>query len=114
MIRRRNATLHSKSYAFDADDDVNPMETVANLSDVMLVFAVALMLAIVTHWGVDISASQKPFDETDLEAIDGAETEEAIQNSTNGYQDIGRAYKDPATGEVYVIQDNNADNSYNK
>ncbi|MDO4841306.1 MAG: DUF2149 domain-containing protein [Phoenicibacter congonensis] len=111
MIRRRNATFSSRNFSFEADDDVNPMETVANLSDVMLVFAVALMLAIVTHWGVDISSNLTTFDSEDMEAIDEAQTEDVIQNSTSGYEELGRAYKDPTTGEVYVIQDNSDSSS---
>jgi hypothetical protein len=106
MIRRRSATFGSRNFAFESDDDVNPMETVANLSDVMLVFAVALMLAIVTHWGVDISSNLTTVDSSDMKAVDGAETEDAIQNAESGYEDMGRAYKDPATGEVYIIQEN--------
>ena len=107
MIKRTNSRFSTETYAFEDSDDVNPMETVANLSDVMLVFAVALMLAIVTHWGVDITNSNlTSFDESEMEAIDQAQTEDTIQNTNSeGYQELGRAYKDPKTGEVYVIQD---------
>ena len=105
MIKRTSARFAPKSFAFDEEGDVNPMETVANLSDVMLVFAVALMLGIITHWGVNISSNLTSFDESDMEAIDEAQAEDAIQNtSSSGYEELGKAYKDPKTGEVYVIQ----------
>lgn len=87
------------------------METVANLSDVMLVFAVALMLAIVAHWNVDITKSNlETFDEEEMQAIDESQTEE-ITSESSGYESMGRAYKDPKTGEVYVIQDAESDTS---
>ncbi len=37
--------------------DVNPMNYLSNLSDVMLILAVGIMLALVVHWNVDITAS---------------------------------------------------------
>ena len=105
MIKRSNTRFGAKNYAFEDSGDVNPMETVANLSDVMLVFAVALMLAIVAHWNVDITKSNlETFDEEEMQAIDESQTEE-ITSESSGYESMGRAYKDPKTGEVYVIQD---------
>lgn len=38
-------------------EDVNPMNYLSNLSDVMLILAVGIMLALVVHWNVDITAS---------------------------------------------------------
>lgn len=42
---KRNKILHSS-------DDSNPMATVSNLFDVAMVFAVALMVALVTHFNM--------------------------------------------------------------
>lgn len=42
---KRNRILHSS-------DDSNPMATVSNLFDVAMVFAVALMVALVTHFNM--------------------------------------------------------------
>lgn len=45
MRKHRNRLLH-------ADGDVNPMSTVANLFDVAMVFAVALMVALVARFNM--------------------------------------------------------------
>ncbi len=106
MIRRKNSTFSRGSYSFEEEGDVNPMELVANLSDVMLVFAVALMLAIVTHWNVDITQQLAQLNAEDMTALDQTQSEEAIANSeSDGYVDMGKAYRDPKTGEVYIIQE---------
>ncbi len=107
MIRRKNSMFsRGNGYAFEDEKDVNPMELVANLSDVMLVFAVALMLAVVTHWNVDITKQLAQLDAEDMTALDEAQSEEAVSNSENdGYEDMGKAYRDPKTGEIYVIQE---------
>lgn len=63
---------------------VNPMESVANLVDIMLVFICGLMIAIIMFWNVDLDNLQ-------------ARQEDA-------YQDMGQVYQDPATGKIYVIK----------
>ena len=37
------------------DEDFNPMEGMANLADVMLVFACGLILALIINWNVDMT-----------------------------------------------------------
>ena len=37
------------------DEDVQPMQYVANLTDVMLVLACGLMAAVITFWQVDLN-----------------------------------------------------------
>ena len=39
--------------------DENPLEMMANLMDVMLVFACGLMLALIVNWNVDLGGSQE-------------------------------------------------------
>lgn len=51
---RRNKLLHN-------DSDVDPMGTVANLFDVAMVFAVALMVALVTRFNMTELFSKEDF-----------------------------------------------------
>lgn len=54
-IRRRNALLHSEG------SDADPMGTVSNLFDVAMVFAVALMVALVARYSMTEIFSQEDF-----------------------------------------------------
>ena len=49
MLRTNTARLGRRTHSFEKATP-NPMENLANLVDVMLVFACALMIAIITHW----------------------------------------------------------------
>ncbi|GHT77922.1 hypothetical protein FACS1894104_0320 [Actinomycetota bacterium] len=62
---------------------INPMESIVNMIDIMLIFACGLMVSIVTLWGLDVNTSN-PQDQ-------------------DGYQNIGQTYQDPETGKFYVV-----------
>jgi hypothetical protein len=100
---RRSSGMSVRRYSGDEHEDVNPLETVANLSDVMLVFAVALMLALVSRYSVNMA--QTELDEEDLETVDQEEAEAVASDIAEGkgYEEVGTMYKDPDTGEVYVL-----------
>lgn len=67
-----------------AREDVNPMESVANLVDIMLVFICGLMIAIIMFWNVDLDNLQ--------------------DRQSDSYEDIGQVYQDPETGKIYVVK----------
>ena len=77
------------------------MENLANLVDVMLVFACALMIAIITRWNVDLTQSK--ISKEDLEPVD--DIQEAIQNEIDAAQleSKGRVCEDPETGDLYIV-----------
>ena len=56
MRRLTARSLRSRS----DDAPVNPMDSISNLADAMLVLAVGIMLALIINWNVDISAAGKP------------------------------------------------------
>ena len=69
------------------DEDVQPMQYVANLTDVMLVLACGLMAA------------------DKLDKIDAADVIESSGNvSTGGLTNKGVVYEDPETGDLYIIE----------
>ncbi len=93
------------------EKSVNPMDSVSNLADAMLVLAVGIMLALIINWNVDISLPQQsgqpadpiPFEETDLtEAPDDS----AVLDGGD-LQEMGRVYYDAKSGNYYIIKDGN-------
>jgi hypothetical protein len=106
MIRRRTGVAFGGNAFDDASDEANPMESVANLVDAMLVFAVALMLALITRMGVDLTAVQ--LDSSQMEEVDISEmiqSEDNTDSDSSGdeqYYEVGRVYKN-ASGDMYLI-----------
>ena len=85
-------------------EDVEPMKYVANLTDVMLVLACGLMAAIITFWNVDLK--QAVVDPDKVHQIDSSEViHESGGVSTDGLVSQGTVYKDPKTGDLYIIED---------
>ena len=110
MIKRTNSFQATRFQNLEiGEETVNPMETVANLSDVMLVFAVALMLALVAHWGVSMNTGgSAEIDEENLEPIslseDAIATMKEESEGSASYEEIGKVYKDVRTNEYYVVK----------
>lgn len=94
-----------RSGSFDSQDD-EPLGPLANLVDIMLVFACGLIAALVAqsadlkqHFNVENS---KPVQQG-KELI---EVPESLKNSVQGgegYQSMGQVYKDPETGKLILI-----------
>jgi hypothetical protein len=93
---------------FTEDGGGGLLDGVANLADVMLVLACGLMLALVINWNVDISpgkAEDTPKAneiQTELE-FSGNEGENLDADAD--YEELGRVYRDHATGKLYLITD---------
>ncbi len=110
MIKRQNTFQSSRFKSLEiGEESVNPMETVANLSDVMLVFAVALMLALIAHWGVSVtSGTSSEIEESQLEPINLSEEQVSTMkeeaSGSSSYEEIGKVYKDTRTDEYYVVK----------
>ena len=53
--------LSARSLRSRSDEaPVNPMDSISNLADAMLVLAVGIMLALIINWNVDISSPTRP------------------------------------------------------
>lgn len=110
---------------FERDEGVNPMNYISNLSDIMLVLAVGIMLALVVRWNVDISpsgsgtTSGSPADTqgsvaVDPDKADASFTEEELEEmrgeaeqNGGGLEKRGVLYYDAATGKYYIIESGN-------
>lgn len=83
------------------EDD--PMSSMGNLMDVMLVFACGLMIALIAHYNVDFSPADP--DVGDVEKIDGElyEAQQGMVDSDSTYAEMGVVYRDTETGELFVV-----------
>ena len=83
--------------------EVNPMESVANLVDIMLVFSCGLMVSIVLNWNVDLANVTGIIDESQLIPLD--DTEFITEDSSNlgGFESKGVVIQDPKTGIMYIV-----------
>lgn len=83
--------------------EVDPMSGIANLVDVILVFACGLLLALVVNYGVDLTAMDTVTQTGDMQQVDDAdEITRSTDEGGKGYESVGRAYRDPKTGQLYI------------
>jgi hypothetical protein len=79
-------------------ESINPLASLANLADVMLVFACGLMLALIVNWNVDVAPSSSGVD--DMYEIDQV-IENPDENISDDLEEVGKVFKDPETGKWY-------------
>ena len=100
-MRRRSRRTRRKTL-YNAGEDVNPMEFLANLSDVMLILAVGIMLALILHWEVEIQSTEEATETEGKESVSFSEDD--LQNMDQMPEDVkemGNVYYDPQTGKYY-------------
>jgi hypothetical protein len=109
MKRRRGSGRFRRENI--SEEEINPMDGIANLVDVMLVFACGLMLALITYWNLDVAGTmENPIDVeqgqevSDMSNLDG-ETGEPLSDAS--LQQYGTVYIDPATGKMYMVTEDN-------
>lgn len=90
------------------EEEINPMDGLANLADVMLVLACGLMLALIINWNVDIAGIEgsavsvdKGQEVSELQGLAGSEGEQI--NDETQYEKMGVVYKDPVSGKLYMV-----------
>lgn len=89
--------------SIDAEDTEDPMASLANMVDVMLVLACGLMMALVVFWKLDLPSITE-LDSTEMQEVeDVEEMVEEIQSTTNPYMELGKVYQDPTTGKLYML-----------
>jgi len=93
-----------------SEQDSDPLAGFANIMDVMLVFALGLMLALVAQSQelqekFSIESNKNTIEvTTGAELIDAPETLSSPANAkANGMESLGQVYKDPKTGKLILI-----------
>lgn len=110
-MTRRNfgASQFASSDAYSDDEDADPRVGLVNLADVMLVFACGLMIALVSHWGVSLSAVEGATAQ-DMDQVENVEDMIAKMQSGGGaYNERGTVYEDPETGTMYLLEEKSGD-----
>ena len=86
-------------------EEVDPMSSMGNMGDIMLVFACGLMVALVVAWNVDLSkfTQVQMGEEIDQNAVTQASNQPGGEG--NSYLEMGKVYQDPETGKYYLVED---------
>lgn len=101
-----------RSSQFDSQEQ-EPLGPLANLIDIMLVFACGLIAALVAlspeleqHFQVNQQNQTEKIQPVDSVGKELTSTPEALKNklqSQEGYQSMGQVYRDPETGKLILI-----------
>jgi hypothetical protein len=101
-----------RSSQFDSQEQ-EPLGPLANLIDIMLVFACGLIAALVAlspeleqHFQVNQQEPAAKIQAVDSVGKELTSTPEALKNklkSQDGYQSMGQVYRDPETGKLILI-----------
>ncbi|WP_312650986.1 DUF2149 domain-containing protein [Aminipila sp.] len=102
MLRNNNSLSMRRHYK--NKEDINPMESLGNLVDVMLVFSCGLMIAIIMFWNVDLSKIMDVVTEDQLVEVN--DLEDAIKDGSlsEDYDSKGFVYEDEKTGKMYIVK----------
>ena len=111
MVRKKQRRRRS------SQNEEDPMAGTANLVDAMLVIALGFLIFIVMSWNMqsvffsDMSQEEKQAimeAVKDIAEVDQGqqlnETPDTSQSSGQGYTEMGKVYKDPATGKLIMVE----------
>lgn len=93
--------------SFEAEEQ-DPLTGFANIMDVMLVFALGLMVALLSLEEAEQANTVNPNNQIEItsgeELIDVPESlKNAAQADGNGMESVGQVYRDPKTGKLILI-----------
>ncbi len=110
MLRRNGSgRLRGGHSGGRAREEVNPMATVANLVDAMLVLAVGIMLALIISWNLNVSENGQVTEKVDKDKAVSSFTDDDLQKKEDNSSKLekqGTVYYDPETDQYYVIASN--------
>ena len=103
----------SKSRFSDDNDENDPMASLVNLVDIMLVLAVGFLILAISSTGIT-EISHNPQDQNSespmqdaINFTQGREVPNSIQQgsqSGSGYNKVGSVYKDPETQQLIMVE----------
>ena len=85
-------------------DSGGPTDVLANLTDVMLVFACGLIVALVAHYGVELGQ----VDDASMQQMDMQvqQADDSAAQSSADYDEVGTVYRNAEDGKLYVVTKN--------
>ena len=86
-------------------EEVDPMSSMGNMGDIMLVFACGLMVALVVAWNVDLGKFTQVEMDQSTEVDDVEQITEMLYGEGNAFIEKGTVYQDPATGKYYLVEE---------
>lgn len=99
-LRRWEAGHDSQRFA---DSDVDPLGGLANLADLMLVFACGLLVSLAAHHGLfEGRAAKISKVEKGQSLAEMPVKADSAQGA--GMQAVGQVYKDPKTGKLLLVE----------
>ena len=103
MLGRNRLSRRASRFADDGED-VNPMNSLGNLSDAMLVMAVGLMVALIAAWQLNMDDIRVNIELAEQsQDIDITTDEEAPTIEDFGLSEYGRVYVDEE-GTYYMVE----------
>ena len=108
--------VRDKSKKRFSEGEEDPMAGTSNLVDAMLVIAVGLLIFVVISWNMqsvvfqDNTQQQQAIDQSSPDVTEVAEgqvlneTPDTSNSSGQGYTEMGKVYKDPATGKLVMVE----------
>ena len=105
---RSKSLIKSSLIEGDVEANDDPLSSMGNLMDLMLVFALGIMIALIAHYNVDFSPTGDPKGEIQKLDAELAEASESIGNSDSSFSELGMVYKNLETGDLYVVTSDGA------
>ena len=107
--------VRDKSNKRFSEGEEDPMAGTSNLVDAMLVIAVGLLIFVVISWNMQSvvfqdSQQQQQIEQTSPDVTEVSEgqvlneTPDTSNDSGSGYMEMGKVYKDPATGKLIMVE----------
>ena len=92
-------------------EEVDPMSSMSNVGDIMLVFACGLMVALVVAWNVDLGNIKQVEMNKEINQDDIEQITEQLYGEGNAFVDKGKVYQDPTTGKYYLVEEDDSSSS---
>lgn len=86
-------------------EEVDPMSSLGNIGDIMLVFACGLMVALVVAWNVDLGKFTQVQMDQEIQQDEIEQITEEFYGEGNAFVAKGTVYQDPVTGKYYLVED---------
>ena len=89
-------------------EEVDPMSSLGNIGDIMLVFACGLMVALVVAWNVDLGQFTQVEMDQEIQQDEIEQITEELYGEGNAFVQKGTVYQDPTTGKYYLVENSDS------